>query len=147
MRSSLAIYDALTSVSVPRSKAYRVAQALETDMTQFREGLATKDDIRRLEAATKADIRRLEAAMKTDVERLETATKADISGLEITMKADIDRLEAATRADIKRLETATKADISGLEVNMARLETRVLRTIILATSGLAALITVLHFIA
>ncbi|HYW75479.1 MAG TPA: hypothetical protein VFA48_02490 [Gammaproteobacteria bacterium] len=92
MRSSLAIYDALTSVSVPQRKAYRVAQALETDMTQFREGLATKDDISRLEA----DIRRLEAAMNA---------------------------------------------------NMARLEASVLRMIMIATGTVAALVTVLHFVA
>lgn len=92
MRSSLAIYDALTSVSVPQRKAYRVAQALETDMTQFREGLATKDDISRLEA----DIRRLEAAMNA---------------------------------------------------NMARLEARLVRIIMIAMGAVAALVTVLHFVA
>ena len=107
MRSSLAIYDALTSVSVPQRKAYRVAQALETDMTQFREGLATKDDIRRLEAATKADISRLEGS--------------------------IDSLK------------------SQMNANMAHLEARVLRMMItiagVSATLLAALITVLHFVA
>ncbi|WP_420625459.1 hypothetical protein [Candidatus Poriferisodalis sp.] len=55
--------------------------------------VATKADIRALEAATKADIRALEAATKADLRALQTATKADLRALQTATKADLRALE------------------------------------------------------
>ena len=74
---------------------------------EIAKGLATKEDIARLEKATKEDIARLERVTKEDI----AAVKEDIAAV----KEDIARLEMVTKEDIARLEMATKEDTNRLE--------------------------------
>ena len=90
--------------------------------TNKNNNLATKEDIKELEASTKADIERLGLSTKTDIERLESSTKAEIKGLESSTKAQIERFEASTKADINRLEASTKDNIKKLQSNMQELQ-------------------------
>jgi hypothetical protein len=89
--------------------------------------LATKEDIRRLEArldgfATKEDIRRLEARLDG------FATREDVQNLLI----DLHRLESATKADIQRLESA-------IETLGQRLTIRLGGMLVVAVGALAAM--------
>ena len=130
---SHAFVKRLTDAGMPE----RQAEVLATEQTRLIEAdLATKADIKALEATTKKeieltrrDIKALEAATKKEIElirrdikALEVTTKADIKALEAVTKKeieltrrDIKALEVTTKADIKALEAATKADIKALE--------------------------------
>ena len=78
-------------------------EAREFDLSE----LASKADIRALEASTKADIRALQAEVKVELQALQ---------------GDIRALEAATRADIQALQGATKADIRALQGDIRTLD-------------------------
>ena len=83
---------------------------------EIAKGLATKEDIARLEKATKEDIARLERVTKEDI----AAVKEDIARLEMVTKEDIARLEMATKEDTNRLEK----QIIGLSQELRNLEWR-----------------------
>jgi citrate synthase len=63
-------------------------------------------------------------ATKEDLKKLEATTKEDIKRLEMATKEDIKRLEAATKEDIKRLETTTKENLKELDGKVEKLETK-----------------------
>jgi len=109
-----------TLLRSPRARA-RLAAELAAMIT-IPLNVATKDDIKALEAkmATKEDLQRF--ATKEDLERF--ATKEDIKRLEERMatKDDLKALETrmATKEDLERF--ATKEDIRRLENRMATKE-------------------------
>jgi hypothetical protein len=90
----------LKGVGFSEEQAGAVTDALRETREFDLSEIATKSDIRALEAATKADIQALAAATKSDIRALEAATKADIQALQ----ADIRALEASSRADNRTQE-------------------------------------------
>ena len=99
----------LTAAGMPEPQAEVIA---DEQRSLIDDQLATKQDIKALEAATKPDI----AATRHDIKALEAATKQDIAAT----RRDIKELEAATKRDIKELEATTKRDIKELEATTKR---------------------------
>lgn len=60
MKTELALYQALISISVPEQKANPVIEALEPDMHSL---MATKADLAALHAELKADLAQLEVKL------------------------------------------------------------------------------------
>jgi len=69
MKTELALYQALISISVPEQKATAVIEALETDMLSH---LATKADLTATAAVLKADLTAATAELKTEIAQLDT---------------------------------------------------------------------------
>jgi len=101
-------------------KALEAKMATKEDLQRF----ATKEDLERF--ATKEDVKAFEVTMKEEVRRLEErmATKEDLNALEARMATKEDLQRFATKEDLKRLEErmATKEDIRRLENKMATKE-------------------------
>ena len=87
----------LTGAGMPESQAEVIA---DEQRALIEDQLATKQDIKALEAATKQDI----AATRRDIKELETTTRRDIEELRAATQRDIKESEAATRRDLKELE-------------------------------------------
>jgi len=78
------------------------AEAITTGILRAHEvaGLATKADLRELQAQTKADLREEMAALRTDLQELRAETKADLQAV----KTEIRESQAQTKAEMRELE-------------------------------------------
>ena len=125
---SHAFVKRLTEAGMPE----RQAAVLATEQTRLIEAdLATKADIKALEATTKKEIE----LIRRDIESI----RHDIKALEAATKADIELI----RRDIKALEGATKKEIELIRLEMKALEHRVTATILKWMFGALAAQTVL----
>jgi hypothetical protein len=86
MDSTLSLYDALISISIPPERAKAVVATLERDMLDKLDTLATKEDLMRLELATKEDLMRLELATKQDFRHLEEKMDLKLTSLEQSLE-------------------------------------------------------------
>jgi hypothetical protein len=77
--------------------------------------LATKEELRNVEAALKLDLQNLESALKLDLRNVESALKLDSQNLESALKLDLQNLESALKLDSQNLESAFKLDLQNLE--------------------------------
>ncbi|MFL9676104.1 DUF1640 domain-containing protein [Pseudomonas marginalis] len=92
MKLSLALYDALTSISVPNNKAKAVVDAWEDDVKHF--------------------------ASKSDLERTESHLEGSISGLRTDLTALIKEQGADLRTLIERQASQFHGAVSKLESNI-----------------------------
>ena len=116
----------LTAAGMPEPQAEAIA---DEQRALIEDQLATKQDIKTLEAATKQDI---------------AATRRDIEELRAEVKRDIKESEAATRREIKELETTTKRDLKELEQRLIiRLGIMIITSIVTAIAAVSALVKIL----
>jgi len=87
---TLAFVKRLSAAGMETPHAEALAEALVDGAFN---NLATKADLRELQAATKADLRELQAATKADLQELQAATKADLRELQLATNIDIRELE------------------------------------------------------
>ena len=99
----------LTAAGMPENQAEVIA---DEQRSLIEDQLATKQDIKALEAATKQDI----AATRRDIKELEATTRRDIKELEATTRRDIKELEAATKRDIKESEQRLIIRLGGMMI-------------------------------
>ena len=80
------------------------AEALAEEQARLiDERLATKQDLKKLEAATKQDLKKLEAATKRDLKDLETTLKRDITEAKVDILKWVTGLLLAQAAVIAAL--------------------------------------------
>ena len=116
----------LTAAGMPKNQAEVIA---DEQRSLIEDQLATKHDIKELEAAIKAlevntrrDMKELEANTRRDIKELEANTQRDIKEQQVAIKT----LETNTRRDIKALEAAIReqqATIKTLERDIKALDT------------------------
>lgn len=109
----LEVYEALVEAGASKEKAKAAAAAIPHG-----DGLATKEDISRLEQ----DVAKLEHVLRSDMSDLENATKANIARLELSTKEAMARLELSTKETMARLEKSMREDIAKLDKSVAVLK-------------------------
>ena len=95
----------LTAAGMPETQAEIIA---DEQRALIDDQLATKQDIKALEAATKQDI----AATRQDIKALEAATRREIAAT----RREIKELEASTRRDLKELEHRLTIRLGGMMI-------------------------------
>ncbi len=71
--------------------------------------------------ATKADLRMVEAGLRGDMARLE----GDLRIVETSLRGEIAKVEGTLRTEISDLRTELKEDIAGLRTEVKSIETRI----------------------
>lgn len=98
----------------------------------FTEDLATRRDLKDLEAALRADIKELDAALRADIKALDIALRTDIKALDTALRTEMRELETRLRNDIQVFRAETQAGLRDLENRMTiRLGTMLAAAVVL----------------
>ncbi len=110
----MAVFDTHSAFNAFRDAGFseEQSQALIDAGRDGTDALATKADLKELEAATKDDLKALEAATKADLKALEAATKADLKALEVSTNVGLRDLEQRMTIRLGAMMFAT----TGLQV-------------------------------
>ena len=126
----------LIAVGMPENQAEVIA---DEQRALIEDQLATKQDIKALEAATKQDI----AATRREIKELETTIKA----LEVNTRRDIKESEAATQLKFKELEAATQLNFEKYRRDMKEMDQKqTIRLGIMMAASLVALSTLIKIL-
>ncbi len=130
----------LVSAGMPEPQAEVIADEQRNLITNE---LATKSDLKELEAGLKRDMKELEAATKRDLKELETGLKRDMKEMETRLTHDMKELEAATKRDIAEV----KRDIAEVKRDIRESEQRTIiklgSMMVVAVGVVAALVKLL----
>lgn len=98
----------------------------------FTEDLATKRDLKELEAALRADIQSLQSRSEHSLQAVDTSLRHEIQALRTELKADIEALRTELKTDIATLRADMQSGFRDLEQRMTiRLGTMLAAAIVL----------------
>ena len=90
MTDRLTLTRAFEGAGLRSADAERIATEI---YDAIHDNVATKDDLRQVEAALRADLERVETGLRADLERVETGLRADLERVETGLRAEIQALE------------------------------------------------------
>ncbi|KIH82837.1 hypothetical protein [Pseudomonas batumici] len=104
MTPAITLYDALTTVSIPSDKAKAVVHAWEAEV----ENLASKADLKQVEAHFKSDLKQVETHLTQSITALGTELRSSIKELQsalreqgVELRAELKEQRAEFRAELK----------------------------------------------
>ena len=61
--------------------------------------------------ATKADLKKLEAVLRSDMEKLETSLRGDMQKIEARLRGEMQKMDASLRSDMQTMENKLLTEI------------------------------------
>ena len=114
MTDRLTLTRAFEGAGLKSADAERIATEI---YDAIHDNVATKDDLKQVEAVLRADLQRLRA----DLERVEANLRADLERVEANLRADLQRGEAGVRAEMQVIEQRLDRRIDGMVARLGAL--------------------------
>jgi len=107
----------------PTFDTLKAAEALQqAGFTGVQAGAVTQTIVEAQDnLATKSDLRAIQAATKAEFKAIRTETKAEFKELRAEMKAEFTKLRAETQAEFAKLRAETQAEFAKLRAEMQAL--------------------------
>jgi hypothetical protein len=84
--------------------------------------VATKDDLRSLEAATRRDLAVVETSLRGEIAALGTSLRSDMAAMESSLRSDMAAMESSLRNDMAGMDMSLRGEMAALRKDIDTLQ-------------------------